>query len=282
MQHLDTERIAAFDHDAPSDDELAHLAACTVCRTERNAFSALNQRSMHLADTPVFPAAPPLTTWESLSARLRAEGLIAGDAPGETSPLTDAATTASELRFESVMRALNAQPAVVARNEQPLTSDSWWQRVKPRSASEFLRIAAAILFVGISGAGLNQVSNARAAAEPSADAQSTADLLGPLGIGRTGYSSVDEATKALARTEREFDRISTWITTNDPSASKSDVLRKRLAALDRIMATAYTEMQTSPNDRVLAHHFRSAAAARELTLKQLGGALPVDRSLERF
>jgi hypothetical protein len=101
-------------------------------------------------------------------------------------------------------------------------------------------------------------------------------------LGNTGYSSIDEATKALARTEREFDRISLWLTANDPSGKTSDILRRRLAALDQVVAISYAELQAAPQDRVLDHYYRSAYAAREATLQQLGGALPVGRTLERF
>ncbi|MEO7362518.1 MAG: hypothetical protein ABI120_19465 [Gemmatimonadaceae bacterium] len=256
MQHLETERIAAFDHDEPSSEELAHLAACTVCRTERNAFSALNQRSMHMGDAPVFPPAPRLTNWESLSTRLRAEGLIAGEVPTAVVPTRNVT--------------------------QPIAMESWWQRAKPRNHSEFLRAIAAVLVFAVTGAGVNQMRNDRAASTAAVGGVSAASIDLGLGLGNTGFASLDEATKALAQTERQIDRITTWITSNDPSATKSALLRKRLAALDRMIAAAYAESQTAPKDPVLDHYFHSAKAARELTLKQLGGALPVGRSLERF
>ena len=256
MQHLETERIAAFDHEEPSSEELAHLAVCTVCRTERHAFSALNQRSMHLSDAPVYPPAPRLTNWESLSTRLRAEGLIAGAAPIE------------------IVHTRHAP--------QPIVMESWWQRAKPRNNSEFFRAVAAVLVFTVTGAGINQIRNDRAASATQGGGTSTASIDLGLGLGNTGFASLDEATKALAQTERQVDRITTWITSNDPSATKSDILRKRLAALDRVIAAAYAESQTASHDPVLDHYFHSAKASRELTLQQLRGALPVGRSLERF
>ena len=256
MQHLETERIAAFDHDEPSSAELAHLAACTVCRTERSAFSALNQRSMHMGDAPAYPPAPRLTNWESLSTRLRAEGLIVGTA-----------TTAI------------VQDGHVS---QPIALESWWQRAKPRNNSEFFRAVAAVLIFTVTGAGINQLQNDRAASATAVGGTSTASIDLGLGLGNTGFASLDEATKALAQTERQLDGISTWITSNDPSGTKSDILRKRLAALDRVIAAAYAESQIAIRDPVLDHYFHSAKASRELTLKQLRGALPVGRSLERF
>ncbi|MEO7361418.1 MAG: hypothetical protein ABI120_13885 [Gemmatimonadaceae bacterium] len=255
MQHLETERLAAFDHDAPSVDELAHLDACATCRTERHAFSALNQRSMHLADAPVFPSAARLTNWESLSMALRAEGLM------------DGTTSVSEF--------VDAEPVAL---------QSWVQRAKPRSQVEWWRAAAAIVIVALGSGALGRLSAGLPMAPSSAPTEvASAGVLGGFGgLGNTGYSSIDEATRALARTEREFDRISLWLTANDPSGKTSDILRRRLAALDQVVAITYAELKAAPQDRVLDHYYRSAYAAREATLQQLGGALPVGRTLERF
>lgn len=263
MQHLETERLAAFDHEAPSADELAHLATCATCRTERNAFSVLNERSHHLADVVAFPDAPRLTNWDSLSKALRAEGLIVGSMPAldETEP---------------------AMPAVGAR--EPLVFEPRVQRAKPRSQVERWRAVAAMVIVALGSGVIGRMSaNAPVLAAPNAAEVSSAGVLSGFGgLGNTGYSSIDEATRALARTEREFDRISLWLTANDPSNNASDILRRRLAALDQVVAVTYAESKAAPQDRVLEHYYRSAYAAREATLQQLGGALPVGRSLERF
>lgn len=255
MQHLETERIASFDHDAPSVDELAHLAACTTCRAERNAFSALSQRSMHLADTPMFPSAPRLTNWESLSKALRAEGLIVGGAPADE----------------------------VATVAEPIALNSYQPRTKPRARVEWWRAAAAMVVIALGSGAIGRIS-ARASTNSSSDgaAVSAGVFSGFGGLGNTGYSSIDEATKALTRTERELDRISLWLTANDPSGKTSDILRRRLAALDQVVAVSYTEWRAAPQDRVLEHYYRTASAAREATLQQLGGTLPVGRTLERF
>lgn len=272
MQHLDIERLASFDHDAPSADELAHLGACSLCRTERNAFSALSQRAMHLADTPAYPHAARLTNWESLSTQLRAEGLLAGGA-----------TTAA---FVSAHR----PPArVVPAETEPVAIESWFARARPRSRGEWWRVAAAaVLLAGVSGAvgrisaSLPLTSLPVAASTPASGERTAADIFSFSGLGATGYNSLEDANRALARNERDFDRISLWLTANDPSAKTSDILRRRLAALDQVIAATYDARKAAPQDRVLDHYFRAAYTAREATLQQLGGALPVGRSLERF
>src|SRR5437868_267821 len=74
MQHLELERIAALDHEPPTALELAHLASCANCRSERAALSKLS--TMALDTMNVSADAPRLTNWDSLSTRLRAEGLL--------------------------------------------------------------------------------------------------------------------------------------------------------------------------------------------------------------
>lgn len=277
MQHLDIERLASFDHDAPSPDEVAHLDACSLCRTERNAFSALGQRAMHLADTPAYPRAARLTNWESLSTQLRAEGLIAGGAP----PATHASAEGP------ITRAMHAAT-------EPVAIESWLARARPRSRGEWWRVAAAaVMLAGVSG-GFGRLSaslplpslpfpSSPVAENTSASAErSAADIFAFGGLGTTGYTSLEDANRALARNERDFDRISLWLTANDPSAKTSDILRRRLAALDQVIAATFYARKAAPQDRVLDHYFRAAYTAREATLQQLGGALPVGRSLERF
>ena len=40
--------------------------------------------------------------------------------------------------------------------------------------------------------------------------------------------------------------------------------------------------QDAPQDPVLNHYFLAAYTAREATLQQLGGSLPVDRTIETY
>ena len=73
MSHLSAERLAALaDASLATTEEAANLASCADCAEERDAHRrlatmALDERSR---------LAPPLTDWSSLSAALRAEGLI--------------------------------------------------------------------------------------------------------------------------------------------------------------------------------------------------------------
>lgn len=262
MQHLDTERIAAFDHDAPTAGELAHLDACATCRKERAAFSALSARALQLVDAPAPASMPRLTSWDALSSQLRAEGLIktSVDAPHaeyDRDVEVDTVTTERVVSLDS----RRAAPVRV-RNE-------WWRMA-----------AAAVMLVAGGVVWGRSSANVATIAPQSSDVPITSNL--GLGLGSSSFSSVEEASKALARTERDFNRISLWITANDPSANAPDVLRRRLAQLDQVVATSKAAWDAAPQDKVLEHYYKSAFAARELTIEQLGNALPPGRSIERF
>lgn len=265
MQHLESERIAAFDHDEPTAGELAHLEACATCRAERVAFSTLSKRALQLIDAPVPPSTPRLTSWESLSTRLRTEGLITSEALSDTS------------EFEVDERlAATASDRIVSINSRR-------DHVAPRVRNEWWRMAAAAVMLVAGGAVWGRFSETAKALGPSStDLPNITSEISPLGLGSTGYSSMEEASKALARIERDFSRTATWMTANDPAANATDALRRRLVQLDQVVATAYAASEAAPQDRVLKHYYQSAAAARELTIQQLGSALPIGRSLERY
>ena len=74
MSHLSIERLAALADEQPTADEQSHLAQCVQCTTELNAHRSL----LAMAGSERDAMQLPLTRWETLSERLRAEGLIAG------------------------------------------------------------------------------------------------------------------------------------------------------------------------------------------------------------
>ncbi|HEU6449918.1 MAG TPA: hypothetical protein VFT57_00760, partial [Gemmatimonadaceae bacterium] len=73
MRHLDPERLAAIGDSEPTIEEAAHLADCALCERERLALRELIALSR---SEGVAPLQAPLTNWESLSARLRDEGIL--------------------------------------------------------------------------------------------------------------------------------------------------------------------------------------------------------------
>jgi len=72
MSHLPTERLAAFVNEPPSATEMAHLAACAECASERAVYRSLAE----LAASESSRIGEPLTSWEKLKPALIADGVI--------------------------------------------------------------------------------------------------------------------------------------------------------------------------------------------------------------
>jgi hypothetical protein len=72
MSHLPDERLAALSEEPPNSAELAHLASCDRCATERAAHRALRE----LASAEGAQIGAPLTSWDALAPALRADGVI--------------------------------------------------------------------------------------------------------------------------------------------------------------------------------------------------------------
>lgn len=74
MSHLPTERLAALVNEPPSASELAHLANCSDCARERDAYLQLSA----LAGAERDRIGVPLTNWESVSAALSRDERLMG------------------------------------------------------------------------------------------------------------------------------------------------------------------------------------------------------------
>jgi hypothetical protein len=72
MSHLPTERLAALADEAPTAEELAHLASCELCARERAIYTALLVSS----GEEYSRIGAPLTNWDALRPALVADGVI--------------------------------------------------------------------------------------------------------------------------------------------------------------------------------------------------------------
>lgn len=255
MQHLETTRLAAFDHDPFTTDELAHLASCADCRAEREAVAQLVTHAGGVVTQDIAADAPRLVAWDSLARSLRDEGLLTtGEHAAPDAPVVVSARRASPVRVET-----------------PVSSQRWFQRVR--------QVAAALALVA-GGAMMGRLSSgAELATGPAAQAGTMARAVG---FGDTDFASVDQATQVLNQAQRDYERASVWLAANDPTIRDSDVYRARLAALDQMMAASRAALREAPQDPVLNHYYLSAYSAREATLQALSGALPVDKVIERY
>lgn len=252
--HLDSERFASFDYDAPTTDELAHLAGCAACRAERQAFVTLQSMATAMA-TPPAPDAPRLIEWEQLAGDLRREGLLTS--PPVVDNVHDDARL-SVRAIDGVSRQVNT--IAPARRATP----AW------------LRVAAALTLTA-GGALMGRYT----AGGSTAGSASGAPVVSVANSG-DDFGSVQQASEVLYRAQRDYERASLWLAANDTTVHDRDVYRARLAALDQMMAASRAALREAPQDPVLNQYFLSAYTAREATLQALGGALPVDKSLERY
>jgi hypothetical protein len=260
VAHIPIERLAAFD-DAPfTADEVAHLAQCAECRAERDAVAQVVAMAGAFGQHEIATDGPRLVEFEQIMAGL-------GRVP--------------------VLDGIDTVPAVRA-DVQP-------ERRPRRSFAPLLRQAAAALLLvgggavlgrmsgevsGAMGAGLLASSGAMRASAVSASA--TPASLTDHPFADQSFTSVDEATAALNQAQRDYERASLWLASNDSTARDPEVYRARLAALDQMMEASRVALRDAPQDPVLNHYYLAAYSAREATLQALLGALPVDKTIERY
>lgn len=241
--HIPLERLAAFDETPFTADEAAHLALCAECRCERDAVAQVVALAGAFGAREVSAEAPRL------------------------------------VEFEQIMAGLGRAPVVDERRDVP--SPRAALPVQPQVRKSFaplLRQAAAALLLVGGGAVWGRMSG---------------DTSGVVGVGalasRTdrpfadqSYASVDAATAALNQAQRDYERASLWLASNDSTVRDPEVFRARLAALDQMMEASRVALRDAPQDPVLNHYYLAASSAREATLQALLGALPVDKTIERY
>jgi hypothetical protein len=276
MRHLDPERLAAIGDSEPTVDEAAHLADCAICERERLALRELIALSR---SEGVAPLQAPLTNWESLSARLRDEGilrpaaatlsLVPGGGPSRHTPV----------RFAGEEGEIHAGGRGGARR-------TW------------LRAAAAILLagggmaMGRATAGvplpLTAAALARDGSHITGGANSVpgASLAANAATGTDSIMSMEDALAMMRRAESEYRLAAAYIAAGDTSGESNatgvDLYRARLAALDRVSDAALAAVNEAPADPIVNQYLISTRAARAVTLQQLNSSLPPGMSLTSY
>jgi hypothetical protein len=249
-EHLSAQRLAAYD-DAPTMDELAHLAGCATCRQERAAYARLVAHAA--SEFAVDAEAPRLVEWEAIAAGLSAH--VGVKRPGPAITPSAAEDVANDTKGASG----------IARGG--------WRR------SVWRVVAAALLLA--TGASLERLSAPEFEAARE-DAVTGVAGAAPAAPARAGFATIDEASDALGRAYRDYERAALWLAANDTTQREPDAVRARLAALDRMLAASRLGLREAPQDPVLNHYVLSAWAVREATLQQLSGVLPVGESIARY
>jgi hypothetical protein len=191
--------------------------------------------------------APPLTDWDSLAVRLRAEGLI--------------------------------REPVIAR----FTSRRWMQV----AAGLALTIGGAAAGRMSAGAPVLPVQPVQQASMASSQEQPATPVSNTgVAQSAAQFKSSEEAWDALNRAGEEYQRASLYLSASNtevPMPDNPSQYRTRLAALDNVMAEIRGALKEAPQDPVINQYYLQTVGAREATLRQLGTTLrPAGVRLNRF
>jgi len=247
MSHLSIERLAALADEQPTADEKAHLSACPPCAQEVEAHRSL----LAIAGSERDTLGIPLTRWETLSRRLRSEGLMASEQPGSVT-------------------AEWATPV----GKRKLSTKAW------------MRVAAAVMLlasgtvIGRASAGASVLPGGLTGDEPVQTAR-----IPNLDSVPTSFASVDEANRFKEMYADGYQAAVSFLAAHDSAAQPTEtpaVMRARLAALDRVSRTMREALNDAPYDPVINDFYLNSFGQREATLRQLNTYLPRNVRLNSY
>jgi hypothetical protein len=277
MRHLDPERLAAIGDSEPTVEEAAHLAECAQCERERLALRELIALSR---SEGVAPLQAPLTNWESLSARLRDEGILRPAAGTLSLVPGDAASRRTPARFAGAESDIGARGRSHARRT--------WMRAAAAIilAGGGMAMGRATADVSLSPAAVAGARGGSAHVTGGANSVPGASLAANVATGADSIMSMEDALAMMRRAESEYRLAAAYIaaadTGGDSDAAGVDRYRARLAALDRVSDAALAAVNEAPADPVVNQYLISTRAARAVTLQQLNSSLPPGMSLTSY
>lgn len=245
MLHLSTDRLAALADERPDADEQRHLDACADCAQEVAAHRSL--LAMARAEREVMGI--PLTRWDTLSKKLRADGLISSE------PMS-----------------VTAEFATPVGTRRP-------------SGRAMMRFAAAIMLVAGGAVAGRASTGAPILPGVAADAAREVARRGPLSedLIPTTFASVEEAQQYKAFHEAAYRNAVSFLAANDSGARGTPAAMKaRLAALDNVSRTMSEALRDAPYDPVINDFYINSFGQREATLRQLNTVLPAGVRMNGF
>lgn len=267
MPHLSAERLAALADAGVTSEahEHDHLAQCSACALERQAYAAL----VHGAAAERRAIAAPLTDWDGIAAALRKEGLIGGAGARSAPP-----------------------QAVVTGGAALAVPHPGTTRGVRRGGRMWLRAAAAVALLAAAVAagrasavaGPLAIASIPAASPTGGDAGFGASAAWPAAELIPEYRSTAEAEAALQRFEVAYQHAAAYLAGSDTARQldATDDYRTRLVALDRASRTMREAMEQAPYDPVITGYYLTTLGEREATLRQLNVAVPAGARLNSF
>lgn len=93
------------------------------------------------------------------------------------------------------------------------------------------------------------------------------------------FRTPDDAVKALSLSQQTYQSAAAYLAAQDTTSRfiglNENTYRTRLNALDDILAATRTALYQAPQDPVLNQYYQGTLSARQATLVQLRGAMPV-------
>jgi hypothetical protein len=244
MSHLSFERLAALVDEQPTADEHLHLSHCAECARELDVHRSLLVKAAAERESMGLP----LTRWETLSRRLRAEGLI-------TSPPVSRAASNISHRFSP--RAL----LQIAATLLLVASGAVLGRVSA---------GASVVPGGLTGGDARQTARVGRASGDSLP---------------TTFASVEEARRWKSSYEDAYQKTVSFLAANDSAGRAVEtpaVMRARLSALDRVQRTMGEALKDAPYDPVINNYYLNSFGEREATLRMLNNVLPQGVRMNSF
>jgi hypothetical protein len=244
MSHLSIERLAALADERPSAEETQHLSTCARCARELGVHQSL----LASAASEREAMGVPLTRWDTLSQRLRAEGLITK--PPATREVIDISRRLSPRALLQIAATLLlvASGAVLGR----------------------LSAGASVIPGGLTGG--SERTPTAAARQLSADSLPTT------------FASVDEALRWKASYEDAYQKTISFLAANDSGARGETpaVMKARLSALDQVNRTMGEALKDAPYDPVINNYYLNSFGEREATLRAINAVLPQGVRMKSF
>ena len=254
MSHLSLETIARLVDEQPSALDNAHLEACAACRAE---LAAMRADVEALGELPEITPAP--ASWDAVSARLRAEGLMQAGVTPLHRRQRHALGLLARAAGIAVIFAGGALAGRAFRNEPQANG----QQAANTPSSPEVRTAQS-----------HATSDSPVTAPLTTPAEPTrntrlVDNAATTGIATstTGPVTEDQALRELRQAEDDyFRKLSTYSQTAGTAAADPTT---RLAALEAIVITTRAALGQAPTDPVINGYHLTALAQRDAMLKQI-------------
>ncbi len=314
MPSLSPERLAALVDEVPTPDEQALLEASPALRAELAAL----RRVVALAAYDRGHPGAPLTSWGSLSAALRDDGLATSR---RLSPTASRAIAPGGEAVDGTVRAIGSARSGRGRSVPP------WGLAAAAALLVVLGIAGgrasmagpqpvvpgAVYAPGVAmGAPVSSsVPGGDAATAPVLDAAPVSGASeGALAVGAPGTRGAapalpagalavgaritdrEQAVRTLQQLEEAHQQAVGWLAANDSSVGTSRRivsaetmvrdLRRQIEVLDAAVAMGRRALYESPDDPVMNRYYFSALAAREVLLRRLAAALPAGQQVLEY